>query len=59
MPKSYGWGVRGGACVYGVGACVYGVGTCVYSNPMISESYPVPLELIGFLNILGVGWGMF
>ena len=30
MPKSYWWGVRGGACVYGVGACVYGVGACFY-----------------------------
>ena len=24
MPKSYRWGVRGGARVYGVGPCVYG-----------------------------------
>ena len=48
MPKSYWWGVRDGACVYGVGACVYG-------NPMILVSAPVPLGLIGFLQLLGLG----
>ena len=63
MPKSYWWGFRGGACVYGVGACVYGVGACVYGvgacvygNPMILVSAPVPLGLIGFLNLLGLVW---
>ena len=51
MPKSYQWGVRGGACVYGVGACVYG-------NPKILVSAPVPLGLIGSLNLVGDGpWG--
>ena len=68
MPKIYWWGVRGGSCVYGVGACVYdvgacvyGVGACVYSvgacvhgNPMILVSAPVPLGLIGFLQLLGL-----
>ena len=68
MPKYYRWGVRGGACVYGVGACVYGVGACVYGvgacvygNPMILVSAPVPLGLFRFLNLLGLGearvWG--
>ena len=54
MPKSYQWGFRG---VYGVGACVYGVGACVYGNPMILVSAALPLGLIGFLNMLGLGWG--
>ena len=55
MPKSYWWGFRGGACVYGVGACVYGVGACVYGvgacvygNPKILVSARVPLGLFGF-----------
>ena len=46
MPRSYWWGVRGGACVHGVGACVHGVGSCVYGKPMILVSAPVPLGLI-------------
>ena len=61
MPKCYWWGVRGGACVYGVGACVYGVGACVYGvgacvygNPMILVSAPVP---IGLFELIGTWLG--
>ena len=55
IPKSYWWGVRGGACVYGVGACVYGVGACVYGNPMILVSAQVPLVLGFGLRVWGLG----
>mgnify|MGYP006975528134 CR=1 FL=1 len=46
MFNSYWWGIMGGFCVYSF-----------YSNLKILVSSPVPLGLIGFLNLLGFGWG--
>ena len=50
-------GVVGGARVYGVRARVYGVGARVYGTLKILVSAPVPLELIGPLNWVRLGWG--
>ena len=38
MPKSYLWGVRIGAYVYGFGACVYSAGACLYGVGAMSQS---------------------
>ena len=59
IPKSYRWGVRGGACVYSVGACVYGVGACVYGNPMVLVPAQVPLVLVLGLRVWGLGSTIF